>query len=92
MEALGAGKALVASALAVEGLDLVDGEQLVLAESDEEFAAAVVELLDDEGRRTELAVRARRWAEANLGWSRTIDAYDRLYANLLDEPLSRPWT
>jgi glycosyltransferase involved in cell wall biosynthesis len=39
LEALGAGKAVVASHLATEGLDLVDGQHVVHAETDDEFAA-----------------------------------------------------
>ncbi len=82
MEALAAGKALVASPLAVEGLDLADGEEVVIAETDEEFASAVVDLLGDERRRCALARKARDWAEANLGWGRVVAAYEELYAEV----------
>jgi hypothetical protein len=38
-----------------------------------------------EDRRTGLAVSARRWAKANLGWNGVVAAYERLYAELLRE-------
>lgn len=83
LETLAAGKALVASSRAVEGLDLVSGRDFLLAESDEEFVAAISELLKDERRRTELARGARAWAEANLSWERVALEYEALYRKLL---------
>jgi len=84
LEALAAGKATVASPLAAEGLDLADGEQVALAERDEEFASVIASLLADPGRRAALARRARAWACANLSWERPIAAYERLYQALLE--------
>jgi glycosyltransferase involved in cell wall biosynthesis len=83
LEALAAGKAVVASRLAVEGLDVVDGEQLLLAETDDEFAAAIARVLGDAGLRTALSSQAWSWARANLTWDAAVDAYERLYARLL---------
>lgn len=85
LNALAAGKALVASPLAVEGLDLTDGQQVVLAETDAEFSAAIVRLLADPAERLALAARARAWACAHLGWDASVQAYSRLYAQLLAE-------
>ena len=83
LEALAAGKALVASRRAIEGLALTDGEQVVLAESDEEFSAAVVDLLSHPERRAALSGGAHAWASANLRWEAVADAYDTLYQRLI---------
>lgn len=83
MEALAAGKAVVASPLAAEGLDVQDGRELVLAESDRDFAKRIAELLGDVERRARLAGNARTWATANLSWDSAIDAYQALYESLL---------
>jgi glycosyltransferase involved in cell wall biosynthesis len=84
LEALAAGKATVASTLAIEGLGLADGEQIALAEHDEQFAAAITRLLAEPDRRAALAGSARAWARANLSWDGPIAAYERLYQALLD--------
>jgi glycosyltransferase involved in cell wall biosynthesis len=84
LEALAAGKATVASPLAAEGLALTDGQQVALAERDEEFARAIGNLLADPGQRAALARRARAWACANLSWDGPIAAYEQLYQGLLE--------
>ena len=81
-DALVAGKALVASPLAVEGLALEPGRHALVVEPDE-FADAVSALLDDRSRRAELGRNARAWAVENLGWERALDAYAELYARLV---------
>jgi polysaccharide biosynthesis protein PslH len=84
-EALAAGKAVVASRVAVEGLDVVDGEQILLAESNEQFVDIVVHLLNNPEQRAALATRANSWACTNLGWEKSIAAYDALYESLIQQ-------
>jgi glycosyltransferase involved in cell wall biosynthesis len=84
LEALAAGKAVVASPLAVEGLDVMDGKHVLLADSDRQFSDAIVQLLTQPERRTALAAHARSWARANLDWEGPIAAYERLYQNLME--------
>lgn len=84
IEALGAGKAVVATPLAAAGLPVVDREHLRLAETDEELARAALELLSDAPARAALGARARAWALEHAGWDGAVQAYDRLYRSLLE--------
>jgi polysaccharide biosynthesis protein PslH len=83
LEALGAGRAVVASPLAVEGLDITDGEHVLLARDDHQFAECIAALLDDPHLRTELAHRARLWAERHVSIPRMLADYDTLYEGIL---------
>jgi len=83
LEALAAGKAVVASPLAIEGLDLRHGEHVWLAETDVEFCRGIDQLLSSVEHRAYLAQHAREWAQANLGWTHSIAAYDALHDRLL---------
>jgi polysaccharide biosynthesis protein PslH len=83
LDALVSGKALVASSLALEGLDVRSGEHVLVADDDAAFAEAVVALLDDEPRRAALGRAARAWAETHMEWRSVAAAYDALYASLL---------
>lgn len=83
LEALGAGKAVVASPLASEGLAVRDGDQLLLAESDGEFVNAIGRLFTDPELRRALALRARAYAcAAEVGWERTGESYEAFYEQL----------
>ena len=83
LDALVSGKALVASSLALEGLDVRAGEHVLVADDDDAFADAVVALLDDEPRRATLGRSARAWAETHVEWHSVTAAYDALYASLV---------
>jgi len=83
LEALAAGKAVVASPLAAEGLAIRNGEELLVASTEHEFVEAIVRLLGAASERVALATRARSWALSNLGWDTAVRAYETLYDRLL---------
>jgi len=60
LEAFAFERAVVATAAAVVGLDVRDGDDVVLAETPEALAAAAVALLDDPDRAAAIAARARQ--------------------------------
>ena len=82
MEALVAGKALVATPLAVAGLALTPGWHALVVEPSD-FGDAVSSLLADRTRRVELGRAAREWAVENLRWDERLDEHDALYDRLL---------
>jgi polysaccharide biosynthesis protein PslH len=82
LESLAAGKALVASPRAAEGVEELAGEQLLVAVDADEMTDALASLLLDPARRRRLAESARRWAESNLGWERGVAAFEELYDTL----------
>jgi glycosyltransferase involved in cell wall biosynthesis len=82
LEALAAGKAVVASSRAVQGLTARDGEHLVVADGHVETAAAIVDLIEHVEARRRLGEAARAWALRELTWSAMADRYDELYGRL----------
>jgi glycosyltransferase involved in cell wall biosynthesis len=85
LEALAAGKALVATPRAAEG---VPGELFVLAADEDELVEALVGLLLGPQQRRALGERARAWAEEDLGWERGVEAFEQLYDDLAGERLA----
>ena len=67
-EAMAAGKAVVSTTVGAEGLDIHDGEDIVLADTPALFASAVIDLLHDEGKRQRLERAATRLA-AQYDWA-----------------------
>jgi polysaccharide biosynthesis protein PslH len=82
LEALGAGKALVATPRAAEGVEAVAGQHYLLAADEDELVEALVGLLLDRERRGRLAENARTWAEHHLSWSNGVAAFEELYEAL----------
>lgn len=82
LEAMAAGKAIVATPLAVEGIDVASGREVVVASEPEEFIAAITELLSDADRRRHLGVAARTLIEADHSPRAAAAAYESLYTRL----------
>ncbi len=83
LEAMAMGKPIVSTPRGVEGIDCVPGRDLIVAETEDEFAAAVVALLQDPVRQMNLGHSARRLAESKYDWRQIVPAFDTLYADLL---------
>jgi glycosyltransferase involved in cell wall biosynthesis len=83
IEALAAGKAVVATPRALEGLDVRDGVEVRVADDAAAIAAAIVALLRAPEDRVAMGARARAWARGALDPVRWMDEYDALYRRLL---------
>jgi len=68
LEAMAAGKAVIASPEAVAGLRVIDGEHLMVADTPQKFADAAVEIIRDTSLRENLEMRARYFVEAEHDW------------------------
>ena len=69
LEALAAGCPVVSTSVGAEGLSLVDGEHLLLANTPEAFALRVVELLASPDLRENLVDSGRRIARREYDWA-----------------------
>lgn len=68
-EAMAMGKAVVATTVGAEGLPVISGEHVLLADEPRSFARAVVRLLRDVGRRRRLEAAARALVVDRYDWS-----------------------
>lgn len=89
LEALAAGKALVATRRAVAGLEVAEGRHFVLAESDEAFSREISRLLSRPETRAALERNAWVWTQKASGPGRTATLYEQLYSQRLSAPTRR---
>jgi glycosyltransferase involved in cell wall biosynthesis len=68
LEAMALGTPVVATAKGAEGLDVTDGEHILLADEPEAFAERTLQLLGDAALRRRLAANARRLVEERYDW------------------------
>ncbi len=79
LEAMAMGKAIVSTTVGAEGFEVVSGRELVLGDTPEEFAAAVVTLLGDRERREKMGKVAREFAAAGYDWPIVVPMMERVY-------------
>src|ERR1044071_8374512 len=68
LEAMGMGIPVVASTAAIRGIDVVSGEEILIGNSSEEFAAQVVTLLSDHQVRRAVTKRAWKKMQRAYNW------------------------
>jgi len=82
LEAMAAGRAIVATPLAVEGINATDGRELLVANDAPDFRRKIAELLDDPARRTALGRAARARVAAEHSAPGIAAAYESVYSRL----------
>lgn len=78
LEAMAMGKAVVCTPQAYEGICAQPGRDLVVAEGEEAFASATIELLRDAEKAAVLGRNARRCVERSYAWETNLAVLDRL--------------
>ena len=83
-EAFAAGLPVVSTRLGAEGIDCVDGEHLLIADTPEEQAAAITRLLSDDGLARSLGAAGRKLASERYDWPLIgrglVEIYEELIA------------
>jgi sugar transferase (PEP-CTERM/EpsH1 system associated) len=79
MEAMALGKAIVSTSLGCEGYPLTSGRELVIADTPQQFAHIMSELLGDARRREELGRAGRRFVEERYDWRAIVPRLERIY-------------
>jgi glycosyltransferase involved in cell wall biosynthesis len=82
LEAMAAGRAIVATSRAIDGVRATHGRELLVADDAASFRDAIAALLDDPARRDALGRAARERVVAEHSWSAAAAAYETLYARL----------
>jgi len=84
LEAMACARPIVSTTLGVEGIPVRDGQELLLADSPQAFADAVVRLLDDAQSNAtvnrQLGEQARRFVENRYDWAQIMPHLEQAYA------------
>ena len=85
LEAMAFGKAIVTTRIGAEGITLRDGVDAVFADTPQEFAAAVLRLLDAPQEIARLGAAARATAEAHYDWAAIAANLLPIYSRLAED-------
>lgn len=72
LEAMASGVPVVTTTIGCQGIDVVHGEQVLIADSEEDFSGQVIDLLRDAEKRAHLAGAARRRIEEKYTWKKIV--------------------
>lgn len=80
------GLPIVATPIGAEGIELRDGENILIAGDAAAFAAATVRVLRDPGLNAALRANGRAWVEETYAWQVVYRQIDQVYARLMGTP------
>lgn len=83
-EALAMGRPVVSTTIGVEGLDIADGAHFLAADTAEEFAGAILRLLNDTALRARLAGAARALVEEKFSWAHVARQFEAICLGALE--------
>jgi glycosyltransferase involved in cell wall biosynthesis len=89
LEAMALGTPVVSTSKGAEGLDVVDGEHLLLADDPAVFAERTLQLLSDLALRQRIAANARRLVETRYGWQQIGDEFVTLVERVAGQHQNR---
>jgi len=90
LEAMAMRKAIVSTTLGAEGLAVTDGEDILLGDTADAFAAQVRRLLDDDTLGAKLGAAGRRLVEERYGWATSVRSLEALYRSAIAARLGVP--
>jgi Glycosyltransferase len=76
LEALSMKKAVVSTSVGCEGLDVTDGEHLLIRDTPSEFANAVIALMKDEKRCRDLGENGHKLIKESYDWNAVFKDLD----------------
>jgi glycosyltransferase involved in cell wall biosynthesis len=77
------GVPIAATTVGAEGIDVRNGENILIADDPPDLARALVDLLKDPERGEAMRERGRTWVENRYNWRKVYPAWDEVYARVL---------
>lgn len=84
LDGLAMQKGLVSTELGCEGISVVDGQHLLIADGVEEFAQGVLRVLGDRALAEELGRNGRALVEANYSWVSIVEELEGFHQQVID--------
>jgi polysaccharide biosynthesis protein PslH len=85
LEAMALGRPVVSTTIGCEGLDVADGEHLLVADSPELFAEKTIRLLTDQRLYQRISINGRQLVETSYDWDKIAGRLMEIYAELLPQ-------
>jgi glycosyltransferase involved in cell wall biosynthesis len=84
LEAMAMGKAVVSTTLGAEGIDVVAGQNILLADDPATFASQIRRLLENPSLAARIGAAGRRLVEERYSWRSSVERLSTFYGEVLD--------
>lgn len=85
LNALAMGKAIVSTSVGCEGIDVENGKNIYIADTELEFAKGILELLEDSDKREKLGEEGLKLIKEKYQWERIAEQIEKEYEKVLQE-------
>jgi glycosyltransferase involved in cell wall biosynthesis len=86
LEAMALGRPVVSTTIGCEGLNVIDGEHLLIADTPEQFAEKTVLLLSDRQLYQHISANGRQLVETCYSWDKIAERLMEVYTEMVAEP------
>jgi polysaccharide biosynthesis protein PslH len=85
LEAMACGTPIVTTPQVLSSLDAVPGQDLVVADTRQSFAQAILSLLEDAQLRNRIGLAGRKYVEETHSWNAIVDRLEAVYHSAIEE-------
>ena len=85
LEMLAFGQSIITTSIGKEGLDLNDQEHLLVADSENEFAAKIIKFFNGEFDNLKMLKNSQNLVRENYTWEKIAEEFEQLYLNLINK-------
>jgi glycosyltransferase involved in cell wall biosynthesis len=85
LEAMAMGTPVISTSKGAEGLQVTDGENILIADEPEDFAEAVVRLLGDKDLREALSANGRGLVNTQYSWEICANRLERFLCQVVEK-------
>jgi len=89
LEAMAMGKPVVATSKACQALSVVDGEHVLIADGQEEFAEALLRVIRDDDLAAKLGRNAREYVDKHHNWNEKARQLEETYNKAIASAVAR---
>jgi len=85
LEAMALGTPVISTSKGAEGLEVIDGKNILIADDPDDFAECILRLLKDEDLRAKLSANGRQLVEKRYSWDMCAHQLDQLLCQVVEQ-------
>ncbi len=86
LEAMAVGRPIVSTSLGAEGIPSMDGENIMIADSPEDFVSSIEKLLEDRDLYERIRQAGRQLVEEKYSWAKGVEVMEGILEDMLKTP------